>query len=443
MNRLSICLTCFIYLALCGVVCAETETSSATFEMKYRSFNGTQSELFKYSRLMFSSRNIKPNAFIRNLRKQGMEIEIVPMKTMLRAQQAAMEIVSGTLAALYVDLNADGKLSPGERITPSGNPGRGKFATEFVTPDFTMNTKQGKMPYRLLLDARSGRSLMSDSKYRYSWGPSCVWEGQSEVDGKPVTLRLVDGRMDGTLTEFGRDMIGFEGMKPLFSWGPWQQMSSLMYLDNCYYRLSFTGEPREGGNFRAILTRDTSPQGKLEVTLTDGRKSALKNVDINIRDSNDNACSLQLKNQPFPSIPEGMYKVSYGTFECNDSKGKPWTYQISGGSMVEIEADETCTLELGSPYLLVDVYEVVVEGKKKSRKLRASIDGIELAPITAGSMVEIDVTVMGDAGESYRRIARKAAGPGMKNRKAAESPPLVQIANSKGVQVAEYKLVFG
>jgi hypothetical protein len=436
--------TCLICLALCSAAYAnvEGELNSAVFELQYRSISEPNHKLLRYSSIQFSNMKIRTTPFIENLKRQGMELELIPMRSMLGAQYAAVEMVSGEPAALCIDLNTDGKLSSDERILPSLYGNYGEACIEFITPNFTMKTKWGNVPYRLRLVNMPELALSSGRKYAFYWKPSCIWEGESHIDGKWVRIRFYDSGADGTYSDYRRDKVGFEGLRPTFYSTPWEELSGLLSLESRYYRLTVTGQPREGGRFRAILTRDAIPLGRLDFALASGKKNALSMVSITIKDADDASSLLEFGSYPFPAIPAGAYKIGSGAFNRAETDGTQWKYHVSGDFDIRIKPKETTTLELGKPKLAVSVWEERKE-KKNTRELRTATYMNGSGAITLGSIAEIEVYARGQAGEMYWHTERMITGADSSGRRAEKMTPLLQITDSKGKRIAEHKMEYG
>jgi hypothetical protein len=151
--------------------------------MKYRSLSGKKDELRYNSYWGFGGRE-NDTPFIKELKKEQKELKVVYNRNFKGMEWSAVEIKDKKPVAFYFDLNADGKVSDNEKILPVNTEQRSSSTTtEFVTPDFTVTTKDNrKVPFRALLNVRTYKNR---SNLNVMWSPSCVLEGTSTINGQP------------------------------------------------------------------------------------------------------------------------------------------------------------------------------------------------------------------------------------------------------------------
>ena len=181
----------------------EPAPGAIVFDMKYRGLGGGKDEL-RYNSYWGFGMSVKTDTtFIKDVKKKTEGVETVYNSYFKGAEWAAVEVKGTRLTAFYFDLDADGKLSDDEKILPTHTQNfTSSSRTEFVTPDFVMNTKDGKkMPFRALLQVAF---YGSSSRSQCMWSPSCILEGTSTIADKPTKLILYASGFSGSFKEFGR-----------------------------------------------------------------------------------------------------------------------------------------------------------------------------------------------------------------------------------------------
>ena len=131
----------------------EPAPGAIVFDMKYRGLNGSKDELRYNSYWGFGGMGANKSPFIRQLKKDIKELHIVCNPKFGKAQYSAVEVKDKKAVAFYFDLNADGKVSDNEKIQPiPAEKSSNSRGSEFVTPDFIVNTCDGRqVPFRALL----------------------------------------------------------------------------------------------------------------------------------------------------------------------------------------------------------------------------------------------------------------------------------------------------
>ena len=174
------------------------------FNLKYRGIDSSEAELQPNSWYGYSSffgpfpegKEPPLNDFAKSLNLKADKIEYVQNPNFKSTEFVVIEYQNSAPVALYIDLNANGKLDEGEKILPiKKSDGR---EIEFLTPNFEMLSSDGrKYPYRYIIRSTGLGSTM--------WGSSCVWEGKGKIEGKPYRIVLFDRSQNGDFTQFGND----------------------------------------------------------------------------------------------------------------------------------------------------------------------------------------------------------------------------------------------
>ncbi len=344
------------------------------------------------------------------------------------------------IKALYLDLDCDGKLGPGERMEPAKV--SAKFSEfDFVTPDFSITQADGKkVPYRLIAWVESGKRLPF-----VTVSPYCFWEGKARMGDTETSLRLLDQSRNGSFLDYGQD--GFQMIPPSTDNSgrnrvQSQTLSGLIRLENVFYRLLFTGEGTKEKPLRAVLCKDTTPTGKIQIKPVLGRDAELERGQLVSAENPTIRFSLP---SPIQEFPEGRYRVEAGqiVFGKKDESGKlvlgnkdTGLATFTQGPECRIVGGQTTTVELGRPEIRV----VAVEQSKRNA------NPVEFkTSFPCGTDVLLDVKLMGKQGEEYGSPWELA-----KPRKSPEPPkfrplpvPHVQILGPDGKEVVSGDLEYG
>ena len=149
-----------------------------TFEVTYRGITGKDNDLEASGGWGFGSRDER-SSFTKAVKKKAVNDIIISSNPFLSNRQyTPIEYKDKEVLYAYFDLNADGKLSDDERLSPvdvSERSRRGDNTTVFMTPDFTVTNEQGqKTPFRVLLWV----SFYDDRKEpNVTWSPMGVKGG--------------------------------------------------------------------------------------------------------------------------------------------------------------------------------------------------------------------------------------------------------------------------
>ncbi len=427
---------CVIGLLALGAIAAQGVADSpkpppgaSVFDMKYRGLGGKKDELSYNSFWGFGQSGGSNTAFIAEVKKRAGKVETVNNRYFAGAEWAAVKIEEKKPVAFYFDLNADGKVSDDEVMQPTQTQSAGTSSrTTFVTPDFTMKTRQGnQMPFRTLLQAAY---YGSSSRAQFMWSPSCVLEGTSAIAGKPVKLILYTSGFAGSFTEFGRCSYSLlaADAKPS-RYVPRQSLSSLVNYDGKYYRLNLQGKHEKGKSVRAVLNEYTGATGKMAVKLTGNSDLTAKLSSASLAGTEDKNIRFSISGDQ-SVLPAEAYKLTSGNVNYGVETSAGCRVSISEGPDFRIEADKICNLELGKPVLAVNAID---EKKRYSSNAKAG------SAFAEGTAIHFSPKIKGKAGELYGRFTRKNDS----SRRYEDVEPTITIADSKGRVVASARMKYG
>jgi hypothetical protein len=360
-----------------------------------------------------------------------------------------------TPRALYLDLDCDGKVGPGEKMEPLQIPEKGNKNWYFITPDFPVTSSDGKKtPFRVLAQV----NFKERNPHKVMCTPFCYWEGEAQVAGTRTFLRLVDGNFNGSFLDFGGDdtfqltSTPADDQERLLESGT--MLSSLIYLNNELHHLWFTGEGTKEKPLRAVLCKDTTPTGRIafkmaasasEVKLRKARlvSSETPSIVFDVHGSDPSLSERgegiepemssirSNKSVPDTHIPEGRYRITVG--ELFFGKNNTSKAFFTNGPEFRVVAGQTATEEMGKPKLqilaveMADVYKRAKDVKEKTSFPRNT--GVYLA-----------LRVTGEQGEEYESISELSEETGTL---MPQKKPHLQILGPDRKEVASADLEFG
>lgn len=407
----------------------EMPADAIVFDMKYRGLSGAKDKLRYNSYYGFGGSGAEDSSFIRSLKKEIKRLHVVYNPNLGRAQYSAVEIEGRRAVAFYFDLNADGKFSDDEKLKPIARPeARSSRRTEFVTPDFTIRTSDGrKVPFRVLLRVAF---YGSSSRPSCMWSPSCILEGTSELNGEPTKLILFADGFSGSFTEYGR--CGFSLLPADEQIGRYvsrDRLSSLINHKRQFYHLKLQGSNEKDSSVRVMLTKDKSPAGELALALAGSEDLKARLSSAGITGSKDKTVSFDISGGQ-TTLPVGTYKLDRGYIYYGADSDDQWRVNFREGPEFTIEANEPCHIKLGEPKLSVSAVDYTK---------RYNSDAEEKSVFPKGTRVYITPKVKGKAGEVYRRFSRRTNGAG----RYGDSEPWVKIVDPDGKETASAKLEYG
>lgn len=406
----------------------EPPPGAIVFDMKYRSLSGGKDEL-RYNSYWGYGGNSKETAFLANVKKKIKDFETVYNPSLKGAEWSAVEIKDNQAVALYIDLNADGKLSDNEKILPIQNSESSSYnRTEFVTPDFIINTSDNRqVPFRALLQVAFYGQQASPN---FMWSPSCVLEGTSTMNGQPAKLILFTNGFSGSFKDFGRSSLSLQaGKEKTGSNVPRQILSSIINHNEQFYNIEFNGRHEKSSTVRAILTKYTGATGNLTTQLTGNTNLEAKLSSASIAGSKDTTVRFNLASEQ-AKLPTGSYKLSSGYVNYSKENGDKWRLDFKEGPEFTIDADKTCNVELGKPVLSVSAVD---ENKRYQNDVK------EQTVYSKETNVYISRIIKGKSGELYGRFYQQTENSRSHN--AIE--PDIKIVDSEGKEVAAAKIKYG
>lgn len=326
---------------------------------------------------------LKETSFTQSLRLPKEKSKLFCLPLLCGSENGVLEYEGKTLKALYLDLDCDGKLGPGEKLKPEVMNRSGYF----LSPDFTIITSRGeKSAYRVIARVDDG-----DPRLSVYNAPFCCWEGKAEVAGTEVTLRLTDDNYAGSCLVFGGDRFElFKGAerKPASE----GFLSSLICLDQTFYQLRFTGEGTRKKPWRAVLCKETAPTGKVEVRLDQAGPEA-KLTGLQLASSEMASSRIDRGNSSVAELPQGGYRISgdlaFGT------KENPGRVSFSKESELRVVGGQTTRVEVGHPKLKLSAAAVSSQQGLSPEKKTA---------FPVGTLVYLDLKLAGAQGEEYGYI---------------------------------------
>jgi hypothetical protein len=411
----------------------EPPPGAIVFDMKYRGLGGGKDEMRYNSYSGFGQVRGRDTAFTADVRKRIKDFETVHNPNFKGAESAAVETKDDKAVAFYFDLDADGKLSDDEIILPIATEATGtRVVTEFVTPDFTMNTLAGrKVPFRALLQVFF---YGGSSRPTCMWSPSCVLEGTSTLNGKPTRLILFGNGFTGDFDKFPGCSYALQDLEePSGQPISRHDLSSIINYDEQFYNLKLSGSYEEDERIQVELTEYAGAIGGLAIQLKPDTNLQTRLSYAGITGVSDEKIRVRFS---VPSgqtkLPVGVYKLCHGNMDYGVKYTNEWRLDFDFEEQPEftIEADKTCNLELGKPELLIRAVE---------EKSRYKSDVKEQTVYPRGTNVYITRIVKGTASELYGRFAQQ--GENSQSYKAIE--PEIKIVDSEGKEVAAAKIKYG
>ena len=406
----------------------EPPPGAIVFDMKYRSLSGEKDEL-RYNSYWGFGGNSKETPFLADLKKDVKDFETAYNPSFKGAEWSAVEIKDNKAIALYIDFDANGKVSDNEKVLPiQHSESSPNSRTEFVTPDFTMNTRDNRqVPFRALLRADCyGQPV----RPHCMWSPSCVLEGTSTINGQPAKLILFTNGFTGSFKDFGRSSLSLQaGKVETGTYVSKQVLSSIIYYNGQFYNVEFNGRHEKDSTVRTILTKYSGDTGNLTTQLTGNTNLTAKLSNANIAGSKDPTIQFNIASEQ-AKLPTGSYKLNRGYVNYNTDNGDKWRLDFQEGPEFTIDADKTCNVELGKPVLSISAVD---ENK------RYQSDVTEQTIYTKDTNVYISRIIKGKSGELYGRFYQQTEN----SRSYNAIEPDIKIVDSEGKEVVATKIKYG
>jgi len=411
-----------------ATVFPEPPPGAIVFDMKYRGLSGEKAEL-RYNSYWGFGGNSKETPFLADLKKDVKDIVIAYNPSFKGAEWSAVEIKDKKAIALYIDLDANGKVSDNEKVLPIQNSESSPNSrTEFVTPDFTMNTRDNRqVPFRALLRADCyGQPV----RPHCMWSPSCVLEGTSTINGQPAKLILFTNGFTGSFKDFGRSSLSLQtGKVETGTYVSKQVLSSIIYYNGQFYNLEFNGRHEKDSTVRAVLTNYTGATGDLTTQLIGNTNLQAKLSSATITGSKDPTIQFNIASEQ-TKLPTDSYKLSSGYVNYSAENGDKWRLDFQEGPEFTINAEKTCNVELGKPVLSISAVD---ENK------RYQSDVTEQTIYTKDTNVYISRIIKGKGGELYGRFSQQDEN----SRNYKDIEPDIKIVDSEGKEIVAVKIKYG
>jgi hypothetical protein len=420
------------------------------FEMKYRGLSGGKDEMRYNSSTGYGSPGGGETKFITELKKNIKELHIEYNPNFKKAEWSAVEMKDGKVIAFYFDLNADGKVSDDEKILPNTKEERKLVTTqpngqsntiiaeevEFVTPDFIMNTSDGRhVPFRVLLQGTFGKGIDS-----CMWSPSCVLEGTSTIDAEPAKLILFADD-SGSFITYGQCSYYLSTNQERLSqymlkqpqYVPKETLSSLINNKGQFYHLKFEGNHEKDKTIRVTLEKYTGAIGDLAVKLVSDKNLTSKLNSAFISGGKDKTVYLTIS-EGQSKVPVGIYKLSYAYINYGEKDSNDWQVTIQQGQEgpdFKVAPESIYTVEIGRPALSV---------KSLDEKKRYENNPKEQTDFSKGTKIYVSTQIKGKASEVFSRFSKRDPA---KLGSFIDEEPTIRIVDSDGKEVASAKMKYG
>ena len=408
----------------------EPAPGAFVFDMKYRGLSGSRDDLRYNAYWGFGGRD-QETPFIKSLKNDGKELHSAYHPNFGKAQYSAVEVKDKKAVALYFDLNADEKFSDNEKILPiPADKSRNSRGSEFVTPDFMINTDDGKqVPFRALLQVNF---YGDSSRPNCMWSPSCVLEGASTINEEPVKLILyVSNYFSATFNEFGRCSYSLirEG-EDSKQYVPRQTLSSIINHNGEFYYLKLYGSHEKDKGIRAVLEKYTGQTGEIAVEFSGKTKLASRVSYMNIVGTEDKTIQFNVPSAQ-TKLPTGVYQLKRSRINYGKEKDNEWQLDyITEGPEFTILADKTSNIELGNPVLTVSAVD---ERKRYSSNVK------ERTTFSKDMNIYISRIIKGKTGELYGKFSQKDNN----NNRLEALEPEIRIEDANGKEVVADKIKYG
>ena len=398
------------------------------FDMKYRGLSGKQDD-FRYNSYWGFGQSTNETPFLADLKKDVKDFETVYNPYFKKAVWSAVEIKDNKAVALYIDLDANGKVSDNEKVLPiQAESSASTRRTEFVTPDFIMNTQDNRqVPFRALLRVDCyGQPV----RPHCMWSPSCVLEGTSTINGQQAKLILFTNGFTGSFEDFGRSSLSLQaGKVETGRYVSKQVLSSIINQNGQFYNVEFNGRHEKDSKVQAILTKYTGATGNLTTQLTGNTNLKAELSNASIAGSKDTTVRFNIGSEE-AKLPTGSYKLSSGNVNYSIENGDKWRLDFKEGPEFTIDADETCKVELGKPVLSISAVD---ENKRYQNDVK------EQTVYSDGTNVYISRIIKGKTGELYGRFSQQDEN----SRNYKDIEPELRIVDSEGKEVVAEKIKYG
>ncbi|MBN2317273.1 MAG: hypothetical protein JXM79_25335 [Sedimentisphaerales bacterium] len=413
----------------------EPEQETFVFEMTYRGLGLPKDEpLYNTSVGYSGSNDANDSSFIQALKAKVENLQTISNFNFRGAKWSAIELEGRNPVAFYFDLNADGKMSDDEKILPLPESEWLFKNPEFITPDFMMNTRDGRqVPFRVLLRVHcNGRLVDQTSPPDCTWSPHCVLEGTSVIDGKTATLILFADDTSGSFTKFGSGSyslhIGDEKKEETERFKSNPLLSRIIHHNGIFYHLNLIGNHEKGQTIRAELKKYSGPISDVAVKMIE-RKPFEFDLDFPWGIAcKEKSLYFKVSGDRF-KLPAGLYEFTKGHMSYGVENENQWTVLIEDLEK-EVGPGQVDTIELGQPVLSVTAIDV--DEQKKNDAKNQSV-------FLKGTKIRFTRTIRGTSGELYDRFYQNH----LSAHGGKRVDPKIRIVDSDGGEITPGKAEYG
>ncbi len=433
MNRGSIPVVVAVLLAallgpaLYGAGEPQAPPGAAVFEMRYRGLDAPDDPLAVGGLNGFiAPAGGESDSFVQAVKSRVKDCSLAYNGMLPKARWAVVELQNKEPAALYFDINADGKLSDNEKF-PRAPKSKKEFPYVFITSDFQIRAPDGReVPFRVMLAAMGA----GNGQYLYVWSPLCVLEGQATLAGAPMKLVLCGQGFDGSYVAFGRSSFFLiPAQRKNEASLSRHTLSSVINHEGTFYRLRLPGPHAQDSVLRVVLEKDTTPTGRAAVTVATQESAKTRLSGLQLVGAQDDTIQFSLSDAGL-TLPAGQYDVRHGFLNYGRENANEWRVDINGGPQLNFAAAQTAHLDLGQPVLSI---RAIKESDRNQENAQA------LSTYAQGTPIYLAPQIKGKAGEAYGRFTQREAGTG----RTSDIKPHILITASDGKQVASADLEYG
>ncbi|MBM3881734.1 MAG: hypothetical protein FJ387_18755 [Verrucomicrobia bacterium] len=414
--------------------------NAVAFDLTYRPQTGGKDDIPYNAFWGFGYGDGKDSRFLQQVRQQTGQVYPVHHALLSGRDWSAVEHAGRKILAFYFDLDADGQLGEGEKLPPTTAPN--DFSVDFITPDFrlaadTSEPNSGEeegVLFRVLL--RLSSYSRAEREPHFMWSPACLLEGTATLNGQTAQLVLFADGFGGRFDRFGSShyalQLGDEVLSP-GAYLPRETLSSLALADGRFYRVRFEGRKRTGHPARAVLTPDTSPTGRLALSLA-GTNTVPCRVDwLTLKGADDQTVHFRVHDLE-QRMPVARYTLDSGALFYGEESGMDWAVSFSGGPVAELKAEEPVEVALREPVMKV---RVVPEKDRYNRSAQTS--AVSSATFARGTRLYLEPQIVCRNQEVLTRFNR---GRDRDNR-GRDVAPSVRIASAEGRQLLAQTMEYG
>lgn len=409
-----------------------------TFELTYRGSTGEKDDVGAYSFYGFGDREEKSAPFVKEVLKKIDNKYVITECSYFEKDDrkyVVTEYKEGKALAVYFDLDADGRLAQSERIEPVTNTrNRGDNEFDFVTPDFTLTTDGGKIPFRILIRV----SFYGDTQQNPDLKPSIMmssmgmYEGTAKIGDQKYQMYLFSNLYSQTYIRYSDSRYALvPTSRNKEEWFNRSTLSSLITHEGTFYRVTVEGSDAADGSLKVHLYEDKTPRGKLALKIQgkDGVKSKLSSA--NLQGVKDKTIYFNVADS-VEKFPIGEYVISYGNI--NYGKEDVYDYSTSFRNIpaFTIKEDNTVTVEIGSPKLNVQAVEL---NKRYHSNKQYKTEFPE------GTAVYIDAAFTGITGETYGSFNQRVQKEDYITSETIKAR--IRMVDDKGNEVVSQDLEYG